>query len=241
MLIDVNWTTRTGKASPPQASYFGELLRWSAISADQASVDEVSLSSVWSELTSGESVVVDSFLTEDRCYLILNRGAGERPVAWRKPCARRVHILERTLLEGNQKGVAIDLGLAPSTVALLTKQCLKSLGLACTPSRVPPHLVMAAHAARRAREHHPARSCELHDAHASYRVVSVARPDFRLASLLTPAEFLVARLLVEGKSHAEIAARRRTTLRTVANQLAAAFHRLGVSGRLDLLGQLAQN
>jgi DNA-binding CsgD family transcriptional regulator len=240
MLIDVKWAMLAGKSSPPQASYFAELLRWSAISVDQVSASEVSLSGVWRGLTSGESRVVDSFLTEERCYLILKRRAVARGVVWQRPCARRVHILERMLLEGNQKGVGIDLGLAPSTVALLTKQCLRSLGLACTASRVPPQLVMAAHAARYA-QWYPARSSELHDGDVSYQVISVERPDLRLASRLTPAEFLVARLLIEGKSHAEIAARRRTTLRTVANQLATAFHRLGVSGRLGLIGQLAQN
>ncbi|HWA71871.1 MAG TPA: helix-turn-helix transcriptional regulator [Polyangiaceae bacterium] len=238
MLIDVKWAMLAGKSSPPQASYFGELLRWSAISADQVSVGEVSLSEVWKGLKSGECRVMDSFLTDDRCYLILKRQA--RGAAWQRPCARRVHILERMLLEGNQKGVGIDLGLAPSTVALLTKQCLRSLGLSCTASRVPPQLVLAVHAARDT-QRYPARSSELHDGETSYQVISVERPDLRLASLLTPAEFLVARLLVEGKSHREIAARRRTTLRTVANQLATAFHRLGVSGRLGLIGQLAQN
>jgi DNA-binding CsgD family transcriptional regulator len=81
----------------------------------------------------------------------------------------------------------------------------------------------------------------LHDGDVSYQVIGIERPDSRLVSRLTPAEFLVARLLIEGKSHAEIAAQRRTTLRTVANQLATAFHRLGVSGRLGLIGQLAQN
>jgi DNA-binding CsgD family transcriptional regulator len=240
MLIDVKWATLAGKSSPPQASYWAELLRWSAISADQMSAVESSLSAVWKALTSGECRVEDSFLTEERCYLILKRRTGAAGAVWQRPCARRVHILERMLLEGNQKGVGIDLGLAPSTVALLTKQCLRSLGLACTASRVPPQVVMAVHAARCA-QRYPARSSELHDVDASYQVISVERPESRLASLLTPAEFLVARLLIEGKSHAEIAARRRTTLRTVANQLGTAFHRLGVSGRLGLIAQLAQN
>lgn len=238
MFIDEKWPVSTSTSSPPQADAYYELRRWSAIAADQGSVDEVPLSTVWSELTSGGARIADSFLTDQRCYLILNRVEQEAS-AERRPCARRVRILERILLEGNQKGVAIDLGLAPSTVALLTKQCLRSLGLACTPSRVPPQLVMAAHQAHGVRGRDPARSSVLRDGETAYRVVSVARPDLRLSSLLPPAQFLVTRLLVEGKSHAEIAARRRTTLRTVANQLAATFHRLGVSGRLDLIGQLA--
>ncbi|HEY0463031.1 MAG TPA: hypothetical protein VGC79_02430, partial [Polyangiaceae bacterium] len=43
----------------------------------------------------------------------------------------------------------------------------------------------------------------------------------------------------QGESHARIASRRRTSQRTVANQLATAFSRLGVSGRSGLLVYLS--
>jgi hypothetical protein len=44
-------------------------------------------------------------------------------------------------------------------------------------------------------------------------------------------------LEIEGKSYAEMAELRQTSKRTVANQLAAAFHRLRISGRAELLGE----
>jgi DNA-binding CsgD family transcriptional regulator len=65
--------------------------------------------------------------------------------------------------------------------------------------------------------------------------VLLPRPDVELWPTLSRSEAAVARLLVEGKSHAEIAALRGTSRRTVANQLAASFHKLHISGRAQLL------
>lgn len=52
---------------------------------------------------------------------------------------------------------------------------------------------------------------------------------------LTPAQREVLALAVEGLSNAEIARRRRRSPRTVANQLAALFRRLGVRSRFELI------
>ena len=141
------------------------------------------------------------------------------------------------LLVGAQKSVAIDLDLAPSTVALLTKDALRAMGFRCLPSQTPPILVMAAHASHTARPH-LARLSRLSRGGRTYRVVSVARPDLVLAGLLSPAECVVTRLLLEGRRRAEIARLRRTSERTVANQLAGAFQTVRASGRLDLIRRL---
>jgi DNA-binding NarL/FixJ family response regulator len=52
---------------------------------------------------------------------------------------------------------------------------------------------------------------------------------------LTPAERAVTSLLLGGLSNAEIAAKRGTSERTVANQIAAIFRKLGVSSRTELV------
>jgi DNA-binding CsgD family transcriptional regulator len=57
----------------------------------------------------------------------------------------------------------------------------------------------------------------------------------RLVPFLTEAERSVATLLIEGKSYLEIAKVRRTSQRTVANQIASLFRRLHISGRAELL------
>jgi DNA-binding CsgD family transcriptional regulator len=65
------------------------------------------------------------------------------------------------------------------------------------------------------------------------RVVSVPLRERPLAGL-SPAERAVVALALEGLSNREIARRRGSSARTVANQLAAAYRKLGVSGRAEL-------
>ncbi len=51
---------------------------------------------------------------------------------------------------------------------------------------------------------------------------------------LTDAEREVARLVMEGLSNAEIARRRGTSIRTVANQVASVFAKAGAGSRREL-------
>ena len=60
----------------------------------------------------------------------------------------------------------------------------------------------------------------------------IDEPD--LSARLTDAEVDVARLAIDGLSNAEIAARRGTSLRTVANQMASILRKLGVQSRREL-------
>jgi DNA-binding CsgD family transcriptional regulator len=58
------------------------------------------------------------------------------------------------------------------------------------------------------------------------------------ADELTPAERAVAELAAEGLTNAAIAARRQSSPHTVANLLAAAYAKLGISGRRELRARL---
>src|SRR5262245_15858869 len=57
----------------------------------------------------------------------------------------------------------------------------------------------------------------------------------KLAAELTPSQHHVTELVLAGRSNAEIAAARGTSARTVANQLAAIYRRLGISSRRELI------
>jgi len=57
-------------------------------------------------------------------------------------------------------------------------------------------------------------------------------------SLLTRAEEDVTRLLLAGCSNSSIAEQRGTSIRTVCNQVASIFKKLGVSSRLELARKL---
>lgn len=58
-------------------------------------------------------------------------------------------------------------------------------------------------------------------------------PSPALPASLSPAERAVALALLEGHSNAEIAEARGTSVRTVANQLASLFRKLGVGSRAE--------
>ena len=58
-------------------------------------------------------------------------------------------------------------------------------------------------------------------------------------SPLTPAESRVALALLAGKSNAEIARERSAAVRTVANQVASIYRKLGVQSRAELCARAA--
>jgi DNA-binding NarL/FixJ family response regulator len=58
---------------------------------------------------------------------------------------------------------------------------------------------------------------------------------------LTPAELAVARAIARGATNAQIARERGTSVRTVANQVAAIFKRLGVGSRAQVAAALSRS
>ncbi|HEY4102485.1 MAG TPA: LuxR C-terminal-related transcriptional regulator [Polyangiaceae bacterium] len=215
-------------------SELSEILQAYAVSADEATAEPIDLALLWRELVNGEVRVTQSFASEERCYLVLERGREHRTRA-RIPQSRKIRILESLFFLGAQKNVALEFGVSLSSVAGVTKECLLALGLPCKPSRVSPLVIAAAHAARGDSIVCWGRASQFSHAGATYRVVSFARPDSDLARYLTPAQYEVVRLRVEGMSHTEIAVSRHRSRRTIANQLAESFRRLGVSGRAELI------
>jgi len=149
------------------------------------------------------------------------------------PRARDIQILERLLLGESAKSLAIELNLSQSTIASGLKRTLEGMGLKLLPSRLPLGLAVLVHHARG----RAAVAMQRHVDSSSHRLVLSAR-FASLDDILSPAVLDVIFQFAQGSSHAEIAAHRRTSQRTVANQIAAAFQRLGVSGRTQLLKYL---
>jgi len=201
---------------------------------EQNASTSVDLGELWCELTAGRIHVVDSFLSETASTLVLC-ATRPSPECRRHLRAQKLRVLERVLLKGCQKSVASELGLAPSTIAIIAGNCLRAMGVDSGASRAPVGLVVAAHAFFGLTTLRQGRLATFRHGELDYWLVSVERPDCELAHLLSRAELCVARLLVEGKTHAEMSAVRHTSTRTIANQLASAFAKLGVSGRAELL------
>jgi DNA-binding NarL/FixJ family response regulator len=210
-------------------------LRAAAIAADDSSMAEINLSLLWRELARGTSVVEDGFFADKRCYLVLSLKTDGHATPLE---GRRLEILEAVLGGMRQKNIAIDMQLAPSTVALNSRLALESLGVACKPSRAHPLLMLAAKAISEPTLALGRYSTFVTGGDRELRVVSVPRPDIRLHGFLPPAELSVIRSLIEGLSYQEIAQLRSTSTRTVANQITAVFRRLRVSGRNELVQRL---
>lgn len=199
-----------------------------------ASID---LSELWRLLVAGSARIVTSYCTDQNACLEIEISSGKaRPL---RP--RDARLLERTLLGESQKLIALDLKRAVSTTATLIGRGAMDLGLTCRVSQAPVGLVMAVHAA-----HNPnlarkaALRCLETGTNARF-IVSVPRPERGFRAGLNPAERDIVRLHVEGMSYEEMANSRKTSPRTIANQVGAVYRKLGVSGRLALLARIVQS
>jgi DNA-binding NarL/FixJ family response regulator len=207
-----------------------------ALSCDR-SEDFIPLATVWQRLVDGRLRVVDEFSSERRCYALLEmpKRPGRIPSGLNR---RGVEVLGRVLTGELQKAIALELGTAPSTIASSAANCLMAMGFRCSASRAPVLLVKVFHAHRDERCGELATSTVFRCGEASYRVIGTQRPDRHLPGVLSEAERSVVRLLLEGRSNREIAECRHTSIHTTAKQVASAFRKLDVNGRLALLWRL---
>jgi DNA-binding CsgD family transcriptional regulator len=121
-------------------------------------------------------------------------------------------------------------------MALTLRRCLRALGVDCRFHPEPLLLVMAAQASAQKECPLTARLTASHTGNGL--VVSAVRPDSALSELLGSEAAAVARMWLEGKSYREIAEIRNRSSHTVSNQLATTYGKLGVSGRVELVGCL---
>jgi len=212
-----------------------QALRLAARKADAGATHQINATQLWCELARGATTIVDGFFCEERCYLVLTPKTDTDAVALE---GRRRDILETVLSGLPQKNVAFSRVLAPSTVALNARLGLESLGVYCKPSRAHPLLMLAARAMSETKLMLLTCASFTTAEGRALRVVSMPRPDLGLNPILPPAELDVIRLLIEGLPYKEIAGRRGTSTRTIANQITAVFRRLRVSGRNELVHRL---
>lgn len=70
--------------------------------------------------------------------------------------------------------------------------------------------------------------------HEGEELLVLSTPIASIAQLLTRAEMEIANAIASGASNAEIARRRGTSVRTVANQVASILRRLGATSRSQI-------
>lgn len=202
--------------------------------------ERVELAAIWDELIAGTCKVESWSHGENTWSMVVSRGPNLTGVRSSGLRHRDIEILEQALLSGVRKLVAVEAGLSCSSIAVILQGCFQFMGLSCLPSRIPGLLVAAAHARHHQSSSHQSLLRGRTERQFSQQTLTVRRPDLPLKAWLAPAEHAVINLLVEGHCYAEIARARDTSIRTVANQVASGFRRLGVSGRAELLCMLAR-
>jgi DNA-binding CsgD family transcriptional regulator len=205
--------------------------------APSTPVQTVDLAQCWQELAAGRQQIADSSASDEHYFLLLTRSA-KVGRARRGIRARNFQVLNRVLLTPSRKQLSLEVGLSTSSIAALSKQCLELIGLNCTPYTAPPLLVMAASAAAAQASGHSGVSGERWTLQPHFELVRAPRPELKFASAFSRAEFDVAQRLLEGNSYAQIARHRQTSTRTIANQVASIFNRVGVSSRHELAQRL---
>lgn len=212
------------------------LSRTRAIQLDDLSNQSGALRSVWDALASGHWRAADTFSTETRLYLLLKRVSATRP-----PSAADLEMLRRTLLGARQKVVAMDSHKSHSSVTGRLGSCMSAMGFEPHASRAPALLVAAAAAAAGQTRLGNARTTQIEQGGAHYWIVSVPRLEGAVEHSVTRTELKIVKLVVEGMTHQQMAQEHGSSPRTVANHISSVFHRIGVSGRSELLVYLIQN
>lgn len=199
-----------------------------AVSENAAQLS-ATLRSVWSGLITGRFSVVSTSTTSERVTLRVQ----QRSVA--RAHSRAAQIFDAASCGELQKTVAIDLGLAPSSVAAMLRQVTRGMGLSCKFSRLPLAIPLLRHMISRPELVSVRLEPWPLDRAKPVLVIEMSRCDDAIAAKLSKSEYEVARQLLEGCTYRQMASRRATSVRTIANQVSSVFKKLGVSGRFEVL------
>ena len=201
----------------------------------------VPLASIWQRFLDGALTVVDAFTSKERCYLLVEARVRKqaRPRESARS-ARELAILQRALGGKMQKVVALELNRSGSAISHAAASALRLLGLELSVRRAPMLLILCACAHESGSATAVARISSLDGDPGARFLISTERPDRVLPDVLSPAEREVVGGIVEGQTNIAIAGQFKSP-RTVANQIASVFKKLGVGNRAELLWRLARS
>lgn len=191
------------------------------------------LATFWQTLTDGRHRVLSSFTHGQRHYAVACSGT------FGALSERERLLLQRGFLGQSQKSLANELGVSGTTVSVLIGRSLARIGLERRLCTAPLPVVLGALDHLGVIEPPFNTRAGAFEAGGQYVIASV--PTFDAATLpdLTDAERSVAQLILDGLCQKAIAARRGTSLRTIANQIASLSRKLEVGGRFALLRRWA--
>ena len=187
----------------------------------------------WRSLTNGRLCVVETFMAGGCCCAIAEERASTSHVY--ALTDREIVLLHRTFQTETQKVLAAGFDLSVAAISQLLGGALQKLGVTGRVGCTPLPIVLAA-----------LRHCGVVELPAAYvtslenegrRYVAMALPalDPKLLPGLSGAEREVATHHAAGATYGQVALRRSTSPRTVANQIASLSKKLDVHGRFDLI------
>jgi DNA-binding NarL/FixJ family response regulator len=166
----------------------------------------------WRRVAAGSRSVVAIDRYRERQLVVLKCSPRRGEVS-----LRQSQILTMLARGYSLKQVAVELGICLSTASRHIHEATRKLGF-----QTPVTVAMAL------------RVSQVDDETGTLVIVGFAVPEGRGTRTLTPAESAVAGLVRRGMSNAAIAVIRRRSPRTIANQLARLFMKLGVHSRMEL-------
>jgi DNA-binding NarL/FixJ family response regulator len=177
----------------------------------------------WTALVEGQWSLVDRFEADGRRFVVAMRNDPQHPDP--RGLTQRERQVADCLGRGqNIQTTAYALGLSPSAIVKAADLAQHKLGLAS-------RLELAAFFSPNGPS---ARLADIGLGDEQLLVASEDLVDLAQLAQLTTAERAVATALLEGATLADIALKRSTSERTVANQVQAIYRKLGVGSRLEL-------
>jgi DNA-binding CsgD family transcriptional regulator len=187
----------------------------------------------WRSLTNGRLTVVETFMAGGCCCAITEERTPASDVSGLTD--REIVLLHRTFQTETQKVLAAGFDLSVAAISQLLGGALQKLGVSCRVGCTPLPIVLAALRYCGVVELPTAYVTSLE--HQGRRFVALGLQAFDASLLpgLSGAEREVAAHHAAGATYGQIASRRATSPRTVANQIASLSKKLDVHGRFDLI------
>jgi DNA-binding CsgD family transcriptional regulator len=192
------------------------------------------LATFWQTLTDGKHRVLSAF-THGRRHYAVACSATSGALSERERL-----LLQRGFLGQSQKSLANELGVSGTTVSVLIGRSLARIGLERRLCTAPLPVVLGALDHLGVIEPPFNTRAGAFEAGGQYVIASVPTFDASTLPDLTDAERSVAQLILDGLCQKAISARRGTSLRTIANQIASLSRKLEVGGRFALLRRWAE-
>jgi DNA-binding CsgD family transcriptional regulator len=187
----------------------------------------------WRSLANGSLGVVETFLAGGCSCAITEERAGASSIY--ALTDREIVLLHRTFQTETQKVLAAGFDLSVAAISQLLGGALQKLGVSGRVGCTPLPIVLAALRYCGVVELPNAYLTTLEHQGRSYVALALPAPDISLLPGLSSAEREVALHHAAGATYGQIAVRRATSPRTVANQIASLSRKLDVHGRFDLI------